>query len=149
MRRVVLLLIPGIMVLIISLILIFWGFSPQQENHRLIQIPGIGDQKITWTPYLRAGDSSYLRLEISSFDHLNDRLVIFDGNDDNGYPVPDGEYAFSVRAVDDEGFPVVVDSGLSGKVTAVTYQGDTPYLVVGDHLINPKHVTEVGLGPTP
>jgi len=73
----------------------------------------------------------------------------FDGNDDNGYPVPDGEYAFSVRAVDDEGFPVVVDSGLSGKVTAVTYQGDTPYLVVGDHLINPQNITEVRLSETP
>jgi len=73
----------------------------------------------------------------------------FDGKDDKGYPVPDGDYNFSVQAVDNQGSPVVVDSGLSGKVTAVTYQGDIPYLVVGDQLLNPQAVTEVRLSQTP
>jgi len=73
----------------------------------------------------------------------------FDGKDSNGYPVTDGEYAFSVQAVDNQGSPVVVDSGLSGKVTAVTYQGDIPYLVVGDQLVNPQYITEVRISETP
>ena len=69
----------------------------------------------------------------------------FDGKDDQGHPVPDGDYTFSVQAVNNQGAPVVVDSGLSGKVTAVVYQGDIPYLVVGDQLLSPKAVTEVRL----
>jgi flagellar basal-body rod modification protein FlgD len=73
----------------------------------------------------------------------------FDGKDNNGYQVSDGEYTFTVQAFDNEGLPIVVDSGLSGEVTAVTYQGDTPYLVVGDQLLNPLYVTEVSLGETP
>ncbi len=73
----------------------------------------------------------------------------FDGKDSLGYPAPDGDYNFSVQAVDNQGSPVVVDSGLSGKVTAVTYQGDIPYLVVGDQLLSPQAVTEVRLGQTP
>ncbi len=73
----------------------------------------------------------------------------FDGKDSFGYPVPDGEYSFSVQAVDNLGSPVVVDSGLSGKVTAVAYQSGIPYLVVGDQLVNPRYVTEVRLSETP
>ncbi len=72
----------------------------------------------------------------------------FNGKNNLGYPVPDGEYAFTVQAIGSDGSPIVVDSGLSGKVTAVTYQGDIPYLVVGDHLINPQAVTEVSLNGT-
>ena len=77
-----------------------------------------------------------------------DHDFYFDGKDNTGYPVSDGEYTFSVQAVDSQGSPVVVDSGLSGTVTAVTYQGDIPYLVVGDQLLNPQFVTEVRLSET-
>lgn len=72
----------------------------------------------------------------------------FDGKDDMGNPVPDGAYSFAVAAVDSQGSPIVVNSGLSGKVSAVTYQDDIPYLIVGDHLINPEAVTEISLGET-
>jgi len=73
----------------------------------------------------------------------------FDGKNNNGDPVPDGEYTFTVQAVDTAGSPIVVNSGLSGLVTAVTYQGNIPYLVVGDQLISPQYITEVSLGQAP
>lgn len=74
--------------------------------------------------------------------------VDFDGKDNYGYPVSDGSYSFSVQAFDREGSPVEVNTGLSGLVTAVTYQGGIPYLIVGDDLIHPERVTEVSLvGP--
>ena len=73
----------------------------------------------------------------------------FDGENNNGDPVPDGEYSFTVQAVDNAGSPIAVNSGLSGLVTAVTYQGNIPYLVVGDQLISPQYITEVSLGQTP
>ena len=72
----------------------------------------------------------------------------FDGKDNNGYPVPDGEYSYTVQAFDNEGSPIEVKSGISGQVTAVTYQGGIPYLIVGDHLIKPESVTEVSAGET-
>jgi len=73
----------------------------------------------------------------------------FDGQNNNGDPVPDGEYSFTVQAVDTAGSPIAVNSGLSGLVTAVTYQGNIPYLVVGDQLISPQYITEVSLGQAP
>lgn len=72
----------------------------------------------------------------------------FDGNNSNGDPVSDGDYSFTVQAVDSTGSAIAVDAGLSGLVTAVTYQGGVPYLVVGDQLISPQYITEVRLGQT-
>ena len=69
----------------------------------------------------------------------------FDGKDNNGYPVPDGEYFFTVLAFDNSGSPIEVSTGLSGLVTAITYQNGIPFLIVGDHLINPESITEVSL----
>ena len=69
----------------------------------------------------------------------------FDGKDNNGYPVPDGKYSFTLLAFDNAGSPIEVSTGLSGLVTAVTYQNGIPYLIVGDHLINPESITEVSL----
>lgn len=74
--------------------------------------------------------------------------VDFDGKDNYGYPVPDSYYFFSVHAFDNEGSSIEVSTGLSGLVTAVTYQGGIPYLMVGDHLIHPESVTEVSLTET-
>lgn len=73
----------------------------------------------------------------------------FDGKDNYGYPVPDGKYSFTVLAFDNSGIPIDVNTGLSGLVTAVTYQDGIPYLMVGDQLINPESITEVSLGATP
>ncbi|MBW1752049.1 MAG: flagellar hook assembly protein FlgD [Deltaproteobacteria bacterium] len=91
------------------------------------------------------GDGSEIRTIYKSGQDSGEYDFYFDGKDDQGHLVPDGDYTFSVQAVDSQGFPVVVDSGLSGKVTAVTYQGDIPYLVVGDQLLSPQAVTEVRL----
>ena len=74
--------------------------------------------------------------------------VDFDGRDNNGYLIPDGYYSSAVKAVDSTGSPIEVSSGTSGLVTAVTHKGGIPYLMVGDHLINPETVTEVSLTKT-
>ena len=95
------------------------------------------------------GEGSEIRTIYKSGQDPGEYDFYFDGKDDKGYPVPDGDYTFSVQAVDNQGVPVVVDSGLSGIVTALTYQGDIPYLVVGDQLLSPKAVTEVRLSETP
>ena len=95
------------------------------------------------------GEGSEIRTIYKQGQASGEYDFYFDGKDDTGNPVPNGEYSFTVAAVDNEGSPIVVNSGLSGKVTAVTYEGDIPYLVVGDQLVNPKAVTEVSLSETP
>lgn len=69
----------------------------------------------------------------------------FDGKDGDGRSVPDGNYSFAVEAVDAQGRQISVKSGLTGLVSAVTYKGDVPYLVCGDHIISPANVIEVRL----
>lgn len=90
-------------------------------------------------------EGSEVRTIYKDDQDAGEHSVDFDGKDNYGYPVSDGYYSFSVQAFNSEGFPIKVSTGLSGLVTAVTYQGSTPYLIVGDHLIHPESVTEVSL----
>ncbi|GAF69083.1 unnamed protein product, partial [marine sediment metagenome] len=93
-------------------------------------------------------EGSEIRTIYRDDQEAGEHNVDFDGKDNYGYRVPDGYYSFSVQAFDNEGFSIEVSTGLSGLVTAVTYQGGIPYLMVGDHLINPESVTEVSLTET-
>jgi flagellar basal-body rod modification protein FlgD len=93
-------------------------------------------------------EGSEIRTIYRDDQEAGEHNIDFDGKDNYGYPVPDGYYSFSVQAFDNEGSSIEVSTGLSGLVTAVTYQGGIPYLVVGDHLINPESVTEVSLRET-
>lgn len=74
--------------------------------------------------------------------------INFDGKDNNGYPVPDGYYYFTVHTLDGNGSKVEVSTDLSGVVTAITYKGVIPYLIVGDHLISAGNVIEIRLQET-
>ncbi len=67
----------------------------------------------------------------------------WNGKDNQGQAVPDGKYFFEVSALDEQGWPVDVTAGLSGTVTAVVYQEGTPYLKVGEQMIDPENVVEV------
>jgi len=93
-------------------------------------------------------EGSEIRTIYKDDQEAGEHSVDFDGKDNYGYPVSDGYYSFSVQAFNSEGSPIKVSTGLSGLVTAVTYQGSTPYLIVGDHLIHPESVTEVSLRET-
>jgi flagellar basal-body rod modification protein FlgD len=93
-------------------------------------------------------EGSEIRTIYRDDQEAGEHNVDFDGKDNYGYPVPDSYYSFAVQAVDSTGSPIPVRTGLSGLVTAVTYQGGIPYLVVGDHLIHPETVTEVSLRET-
>jgi len=74
--------------------------------------------------------------------------INFDGKDNNGYPVPNGYYYFTVHTIDGNGSRVEASTDLSGVVAAVTYKGVIPYLIVGDHLISAGNVTEIRLKET-
>ena len=74
--------------------------------------------------------------------------VRFDGRDQKGQLLPDGTYSFAVKAFTKDGALMNVTTSLKGKVTAVTYKDETPYLVVGEHVIRPEGVREIRMTET-
>lgn len=55
----------------------------------------------------------------------------WDGLDDQGRPMPEGEYSISATATDAQGNPIDVDVGASGHIDAVSFDGGVPMLVIG------------------
>lgn len=69
--------------------------------------------------------------------------VGWDGKDSSGNAAEDGKYSFEVIATDDAGEDVEVHTAYSGRVTGVTYEWDTPYLLIGEGLVDPDAVVRV------
>lgn len=77
--------LPGLLLLVIGLCLIVWGFYPLPKNHRSTEIPGFGLQNIYWTPNLRLGDSGYLDMEIIPYDIRDANSVKFEDSGENNH----------------------------------------------------------------
>lgn len=69
--------------------------------------------------------------------------VEWDGEDSTGNNVEDGAYTFEVTATDDNGGDVTVETKHVAKVTGVSYEYETPYLMAGDLLVDPETVVRV------
>jgi hypothetical protein len=54
-----------------------------------------------------------------------------------------GTYKFAVNAADEAGNPVLADTMISGKVTRVNLEGDSPILYVGDSPFDMGDVLEI------
>lgn len=77
------------------------------------------------------------KLEAGSYD------INWDGTDYAGIPVDDGTYSYEVVAGSDSGGYVPVYTTMTGIVNGVSYDSDTPYLLVEDRKIDPQTVTDV------
>jgi len=64
-----------LVLLIVSISLLVWGYYPQQEKVLTLQIPGIGQQSLNWTTGLRAGDGGLLRLTLSTAELVHEEKV--------------------------------------------------------------------------
>lgn len=71
----------------------------------------------------------------------------WDGLDDSGQPLSEGNYTVSIRALDSQGQPVNADTQFSGQVTGITYENGIAYLVVGGRRFAVSSV--VGVTGTP
>ena len=69
-------------------------------------------------------------------------LISWDGTDDAGNSLDDGEYSYVVMANSGDGYQEV-ESYLSGTVDAVSYQDGKGYLVISGVLVDPDNVTTV------
>jgi flagellar basal-body rod modification protein FlgD len=76
-----------------------------------------------------------------------DHDVEWDGLDQRGRSIPDGDYTYEVSAQDSEGSTVAVAQQISGRVTGVTFdQYGTPWLILNTIKINLGNVIEI-MGP--
>ena len=73
----------------------------------------------------------------------------WDGRDSAGYMVEDGIYTFEIEASDKEGFTVPYNAYLTGEVTGITYESDTPYLMIGNKLVALSNIIEVQKAAAP
>ncbi|MGM0577160.1 MAG: flagellar hook assembly protein FlgD [Myxococcota bacterium] len=88
-----------------------------------------GDTKAT-TVEIRSADGAVVRtLELGGMSKGNNR-VLFDGVDDDGNPLPAGQYSFEVKGESPEGEDVEATSGSNGVVTGVVFENGYPELVV-------------------
>lgn len=71
------------------------------------------------------------------------QTVIWDGTDQNGNPVPDGNYAFEVMAVDDKDQDIPAITYTSGTVSGVAFIDGSTYFLVGNHKIPIADIVEV------
>ena len=69
--------------------------------------------------------------------------IEWDGKDCSGNLMEDGKYSFEVIATDDSGEEVTASTAYSGKVTGITYEWETPYLLIGEGLVDPEAVIRV------
>ncbi|MBI4819582.1 MAG: flagellar hook assembly protein FlgD [Deltaproteobacteria bacterium] len=75
--------------------------------------------------------------------------VLFDGKDQQGRALPDGEYELRISARDEGGSPVEATPGLFGVVDAVSFAGGSPELLVNGSRVRPADVLEIGSKITP
>jgi flagellar basal-body rod modification protein FlgD len=69
--------------------------------------------------------------------------VDWNGMDGNGDIVSDGEYTYTIEALNEQGYTVPVASYLVGEVTGVSYENGQPFLMIDDKLIAAANIIEV------
>ena len=92
-----------------------YALSEQAKSVKLTIADSSGN-----TVYSRAGGTD-----------LGAHQLVWDGNDDNGDPAPDGNYTLSVTAYNEEGKAMTPTTTVVGHVTGIETQGDDLTLFVG------------------
>jgi flagellar basal-body rod modification protein FlgD len=73
----------------------------------------------------------------------NTYQVEWDGRDVQGNKLSEGSYQYEVNFLAESGATRPLQTSMSGKVTGVTYEHGSPYLLMGDQLIDPQTVLKV------
>ncbi|MCB9365974.1 MAG: flagellar hook assembly protein FlgD [Calditrichaeota bacterium] len=95
---------------------------------------------------VRDADGNIVRTLSAPAHGEGDSAVYWDGSDNNGNSVPDGEYTFSVAATDADGNDVGATTYLQGVVSAINYQGGAVTLTVNGQTLNLGDVLAVMSG---
>jgi flagellar basal-body rod modification protein FlgD len=60
---------------------------------------------------------------------------IWDGLNQSGQRVPDGTYSFKVKALDTQGEPIPVSTGMIGVVTGISFENGITYVTIGSEKV--------------
>ena len=104
------------------------------------------EDKADVTVFILNDDGLEVRRIYAGWQNAGEHDLVWDGRDNDGRMVDDGVYTFELEARDKEGFVVPHNTYLTGEVTGVTYERGMPYLMVGNNLVSPSSVVEVGRG---
>jgi flagellar basal-body rod modification protein FlgD len=63
-----------------------------------------------------------------------EQSYVWDGIDNSGNPLPEGQYKFNIKAFDASGNPVDVATTAYGTVTGITFDNNTTYLIIDEIL---------------
>jgi flagellar basal-body rod modification protein FlgD len=69
--------------------------------------------------------------------------VEWQGKDQQGNSLPDGDYTFKVTALDEKGETISVTSRVSGAVTGIFFEEGSPYVQVGSNRIAVKNIAAI------
>jgi flagellar basal-body rod modification protein FlgD len=69
--------------------------------------------------------------------------IDWNGMDNYGDNVGDGEYTYTIEARNEQGYAVPVETYVTGEVTGVTYKNGIPFLIMGDKLVSIDSIIEV------
>ncbi len=59
---------------------------------------------------------------------------VWDGKDDTGNPLPEGQYQMDVKAFDASGNPIDVSTTVYGTVTGIAFENNVTYLIINGSL---------------
>ncbi len=71
-----------------------------------------------------------------------ENFLVWDGRDEKGMPLPDGEYSFTVSATNGDE-KVAASTLIKGRVEAVSFEDGVPYLLVGGSRVKVGDVYEI------
>lgn len=88
-------------------------------------------------------DGDIVRVIKAGSKESGEHTVEWDGTDENGNKVPEGEYHFDVAAVNSDGDSVDAAYYTKGEVTGITYENGYPELYIGGIKVVLGNVVEV------
>ncbi|MCD4828522.1 MAG: flagellar hook capping protein [Candidatus Cloacimonetes bacterium] len=76
-------------------------------------------------------------------ERYGDRSVVWDGIDQYGNTVPEGNYTFEVEATDNTGNPIQTETYTQGMVEGITYLQGSPFLLIHGQPVNLGNVISI------
>ena len=110
-----------------------------------IQFDLAGDASKAYVYVYDSGDNLVKTIECGALS-AGGQSIEWDGTNDDGYGVSDGRYTFDVAATDVDGNTIDASKIIGAKITGVTFEEGTTYLVSGDVRIAMGDVIEVTEG---
>lgn len=127
----------------------------------------IGKEVVTTSNVINVNDENITNVTVSMEEAGNVQMIVFDsdgeevtridcgdlsagthditwdGTDSDGNRVENGDYAYLVSAIDENGASIDVGTAEFAEVTGIYYDSGSPYLLVGDSVVSLDNIVEI------